>query len=807
MNIANLRSPVLALWLLFGPGILLLLSQPEIVTERIRNNQISQSVSDSEVSGLLSSLLEDGSWNDIDYSNTTGTNWNPVNHSSRLLKICRAYNKPASIHFGKPEVISAILKILDFYILKSPVSSNWWYNAIGAPLNFGPALVLMKRDDGAGIEESQLEYYANMLLKFYSESSVIWPFSTTGANKIWLLTSSVNKACIFNNDIVLEENFQSAFEEIEIMEGRSEGIKADFSFHQHGPQLYSGGYGSSFMSYISDFALLSAGTKYQMSAAKMHIISDALIEGYQWFIHRTAFDFGAIGREISRPGNGSSVSLRNSVNRFRSVNMPRAAELTSFVDFINSQTPFQSPGNRHFWKSDIMVQHGTDFYLSARMPSNRTTGSERMNNENLKRKWFPWGTTCIMVEGDEYRNIYPAWDWAKIPGVTSVNEEVQGLPITGSTYNTSESEFAGGVSNGTFGMAAYDYSWDGVKGRKAWFFSPEAMYCLGAGINALKSSDVITTVNQCYSSGRIDAATLTHKTEVDNSEMNYENNLKWLYHDRVGYYFPAGGNITVKNIEQTGRWSDINLSQSDEPVTHKIFSTWFSHGKRPVKASYQYIVAPSMSIPQFENWIKYCPLRMVINTPDIQAVCDINAGIWGIAFYKSGTVTLGPGIFITSDQPCLLLVETNIIQSSFKFTIADPTASRQTVNLKITKRLNGPSATINHDNSTTISIELPSGDNAGKSLPLEYTSESSVNSLSQARIIAYPNPSNDGFYLSNASSISGISVFDQNGKLLHNSGKPLYYKIGQNWDPGLYIIRAVYDNLESKNQTVIKCAD
>lgn len=798
----------LFVFLLFsGPGMQGLLSQPSLITERIRENQISQSVSDSEVSGLLSSLNEDGSWTDIDYSSQAITNWPPVNHSARLLRICRAYNKPASIHYRNPEARVKIMKILDYYIAVSPASSNWWYNAIGAPLNFGPALVLMKTGDEYGIEKLRLEFYADTLLNYYSESAVKWPFSTTGANKIWLLTSSVNKACIFDNDDVLEENFESAFEEMEIMPGSEEGIKTDLSFYQHGPQLYSGGYGTSFMAYISDFAVLSAGTKYSMSETRMNLISETLLEGYQWLIHRSAFDFGAIGREISRSGAGSSISLKNSVNRFRSINAPRGDELTAFVNFINGNTPFQNPGNRHFWKSDIMVQHGADFYLSARVPSKRTIGTERMNNENLKRKWFSWGTTCIMIDGDEYRNIYPAWDWAKIPGVTSVDEEVQGLPISGSTYNISSSEFAGGVSNGTFGLAAYDYSWDGVKGRKAYFFTPEAMYCLGSGISALKTPDIITTVNQCYSSGKVTACSLTGKTDIDNCELSYSNDLKWVHHDRTGYFFPSGGDITIKNMDQTGKWSDINLSQSDEPVTYKVFSTWFNHGQRPQGASYEYIVAPSMESAEFENWIKYCPLKLVMNTPDIQAVKDINAWVWGISFYRAGMLSLGPGISVSTDQPCLLLVETNIIQSIFRFTIADPTATRQVVNLKISKRLNGPTAVINPDNSTTLTIDLPSGDEAGKSLSLEYKSETSVNPLSVARILAYPNPSTEGFFLTDASSISSISVFDQNGKLLYRGGKPASYRIGENWNPGLYLLKIVYNDQESRNQTIIKLTD
>jgi hypothetical protein len=303
---------------------------------------------------------------------------------------------------------------------------------------------------------------------------------------------------------------------------------------------------------------------------------------------------------------------------------PRQEELTNCLNFISGKSPFQSPGNRHFWKSDIMVQHGKDFYLSAKVPSKRTYGTERMNDENLKRKWLPWGATNIMTDGDEYRNLFPAWDWSRIPGVTSVIEDVPALPVTGSAYIISSSEFAGGVSDGVFGLAAYDFSWDGITAKKAYFFTPDAMYCFGADIKAEKSNPVITNVNQCYSSGDVIINNKRKKFAIIDKELN-SSDLMWIYHDRVGYLFPSGGNITVRNMDQTGSWHDINLSQPETPVAHKVFSAWIGHGNNPSDGKYEYIVVPSGNIAQFKKRVKKNPLTMITNTSDIQAVYDKNS--------------------------------------------------------------------------------------------------------------------------------------------------------------------------------------
>jgi hypothetical protein len=694
-------------------------SQIDTITGRLRNVLIAQAVNDREVSDLLKAAGKVGGWNDINYRDSSRTNWSPAEHPERLLRICQAYNKPGSIHFHSASLKESIRVMIHYYIEIAPVSDNWWYNAIGAPNNFGPVLVLMKTGDQYGFDQASLDSMAGKLLKYYDESAKIWPRSTTGANKIWLLKSSVYKACISNNGKVLRENFISAFEEARIMPGKAEGIKTDQSFWQHGPQLYSGGYGMAFLSDITFFGALAHGTEYAMTDPQLKVITDAVLDGFMWFVKGSAFDFGAVGRNITRLNSLSSNGLKTYLARLISMNAPRQEELTAAIRFIDGKAPFYDPGNRHFWKSDIMVQHGPGFYLSAKIPSKRTYGTERMNEENLKRKWLPWGATNIMNDGDEYRNIFPVWDWSRIPGVTSVLEDVFVPVQVFSAYIVSSCDFAGGVSNGKYGFAAYDYTWDTVSARKAYFFTPYGMYCLGAGIKAEKANPVITGINQCYSSGKVIIRDKQKGYTINDRVVTLHDPV-WIHHDRVGYFFPSGGNITVKNTDQEGAWHEINLSQSDKPVKHKVFSTWITHGNHPSGGKYEYIVLPSVDLREFESRIKSNPLRMIMNTPDLQAVQDIDAGIYGIAFYVPGTVELEPGLKLTSGDPCLLLLESLKISNGFRITVSDPTTLLTGIRLKISKNLTGPGVIGNEGDATVISWILPSGDEAGKSTGYEY---------------------------------------------------------------------------------------
>jgi len=365
-----------------------------------------------------------------------------------------------------------------------------------------------------------------------------------------------------------------------------------------------------------------------------------------------------------------------------------------------------------------MVHHGSDFYLSSRVPSLRTTGTETVNGENLKRKYLPWGATNIMVDGDEYFNIFPVWDWSRIPGVTSYLEKVT-VDSFGSPRLVSKSAYAGGVSDGSFGLAAYDYNYDGIEARKAWFFTPGAMYCFGAGINASKTLDVITSVNQCFSSGIVTGKNGIIKSVI-NSDLKLFKSTRWVYHNKVGYIFPSGGNITLKNMNQSGSWHEINSTLPVDTVTKKVFSIWLNHGISPSDSKYEYLVVPSESIDHFEKWIRTNPLKMILNSKDIQAVFDNYAKLYAVAFYLPGTIILEPGLTVTVDNACLVLIQNVNLGRSYKISVSDPTASLKDVNIRLTKKLTGPGSKINSDNTSTLKVILPIEEERGKTVSAEY---------------------------------------------------------------------------------------
>ena len=83
---------------------------------------------------------------------------------------------------------------------------------------------------------------------------------------------------------------------------------------------------------------------------------------------------------------------------------------------------------------------------------------------------FGDGSNFISLTGKEYFNIYPVWDWQKIPGTTVVQKPE--LPHWKEIAKKGLTDFVGGVSDGEYGAAAFDFAsaHDPLKARKAWFF-------------------------------------------------------------------------------------------------------------------------------------------------------------------------------------------------------------------------------------------------------------------------------------------------------------------------------------------------
>lgn len=639
------------------------------MTDRLVSSHLETKVDELVVSGYMNAIRPDGSFPDLDYITVHEGAFFPAGtHLKRLKSMAIAYRKPGGGFYSSKKLLNRIVAGIDYWYKVRPESKNWWFGDIGAPQDYMVPLLLLK----GKISKKQLLHYSSYLRDLTGNKG------HKGKNRTWVSSVTIHKGCIEDNIDLVRIGFESIASTIEIVPGQGdEGIKIDGSFHQHRPQLYSGGYGLSYVDDIAYYLQLVKGTVFDayFTPEKKEIFINLLLEGHRLLGYRGTFDFGSIGRNISRQEGLSNISSAT-LERMEENDLQHAADYSAWKEHL-SGAPFPTPGNKHFWKSDIMVQHGANYYLSAKVISTRTNGTEMLNNENLKGYNLPLGTTNILTSGKEYEGIFPIWNWNKIPGTTAV-QHPDSARLQGYLFGLNE--FGGGVSNGKNGVIAYEHCYRGVKANKAYFFMDDVLLCLGAGITSDAPEEVVTTVNQCF---------FTDKMIVGgegNSTIYKENasikNPIWVHHDKVGYLFPLGGEVTVNSQKQSGSWKDINISESDEEVSDAVFNLWIDHGKKVKDGEYAYMVVPDKSLEDFQSFVATQNYKIIENSVTVQAV-KLNHQ-YAVVFYRPGMVQLDSGLTLTTDKQVIVYLEQK--ENGYDIWAADPLYKQREVCLALNGR-------------------------------------------------------------------------------------------------------------------------
>lgn len=392
----------------------------------------------------------------------------------------------------------------------------------------------------------------------------------TGQNAVWVATVHLMIGLLQKNAAILERASNTI--KAEVVSTPHEGIQADYSFHQHGGQFYSGGYGKGFARDISNFISVLHGTKYAFPKEKIDIFSAYILEGLQRATYKSTLDYSTLGREISRNQEAGRVGQLAAVcNELIPLNLPRRAEFEAMAARLEGSSSQPLTGNRHFWKSDFTTHHAPGFYSSVKMASSRVRATESGNNENLKAWYLGRGVHFIFRNGKEYEQIFPVWDWQRLPGTLA--EQKGPLPLfTWGVGAEGKKAFAGGVSDGRYGATAYDYSYDNVTAKRAWFWFEKEIVCLAAGISCSTGNAVYQSINQCLQKGEVTVGSNGMRSQKMTTGQRTASDIKWVHHDSITYFFPQPKTVVVKAENQTGSWKDINnqVSYSGEAISRPV---------------------------------------------------------------------------------------------------------------------------------------------------------------------------------------------------------------------------------------------
>lgn len=245
--------------------------------------------------------------------------------------------------------------------------------------------------------------------------------------------------------------------------------------------------------------------------------------------------------------------------------------------------------------------------------------------------------------------------------------------------------------------------------------------CLGAGIKSNPNLPAYTTINQAHLSGDVSINQGGAAKVIAQGKRDFEN-VKWVYHDKVGYIFPEPSTVNLSNAAQQGRWSDISAAKtaSSELVSLDVFLLGIDHGNRPRSASYQYIVVPGVTHDELAtSSANNRNIRVLSNTPDLQGVIHNRLGICQLAFYKAGEVEISDGYKVKMDSQGMAMLKMNGNRIK-ELSVSDPSRKLTRVNLTVTgiyskRGENFITIPDNAKNSTLFIIDLPTDVYAGSS--------------------------------------------------------------------------------------------
>jgi chondroitin AC lyase len=489
-----------------------------------------------------------------------------------------------------------------------------------------------------------------------------------------------------------------------------EGIQTDGSFHQHGPQIQFGNYGLAYVGDMIKWIRMLRQTPFYFDETKMTILRNYLLEGQQWIVWKNQMDISACGRQLFvNAQKGKAKNLSNDFLQMETLDPDFAPIYRKANNYENLS------GNKHFWRSDFQVQRTPDYYFSIKMCSDRVIGAESCNSENIRGYYLGDGATYLYQSGKEYENIFPFWDWKKMPGTTTHQDHKELPVLTASDYRI-VSNFVGGVSDGKNGIAAMDYNRDGISAKKSWFIFNNQIICLGAGITSSTGIPVTTSINQSFLNGDLIVKTnVEEKLPAESSETLLS---RWILHDGAGYYLPEGGNLKFETKTVTGSWNRVALMYKDEPVRAEIFKLWLDHGSNPSGKTYAYFVIPQATRAVMEQLDAKPAFRILSNDISSQSVVSTDQTLGGIIFYRAGKSELFGGI--ATDQPCVVMVKRE--SNGLTISISDPTQKLNQIQLtsKGNYQTTNPLVTgSSSQGNSTLKVSLPKGDEAGKTVLID----------------------------------------------------------------------------------------
>lgn len=620
------------------------------------------------------SVRDDGSWADIDYASQARSGWAPLAHWQRMRAMVITAARLGASEQGRAQLLDATHRAFGYWIAHDFQCPNWWYNEIGIPKEVGAVALLL----GEELQPAELAYTTGVSLARY-------PIRLTGQNKVWLAGNALMRGLLLGDEAIVREAVDAIWNEVRV--STTEGIQPDFSFHQHGPQQQFGNYGLSFAVETARWALILRGTGWQLADEQLAVFRRYLLDGQAWVSWRGAMDVSACARQLMPRSPRSKTTMAARVMRQAAEFDPAEAKVyRAFVARNQPGAPNDLVGNRHFWRSDYLVHRRPAFYATLKMSSNRVIGAEVVNSENLSGYHTGDGVLLLYRDNGEYEDIFPVWDWRKLPGVTCAEG-----PLPSFKTAAVPRDFVGAVSDGEDGCAVLDYQRDGVCAKKGWFFAGDTIVCLGANIRGPAEAVTATTLNQSVLRGDVTVRRGTAVRTVGAGRHDMAG-VSEVEHDGWRITLLDGGELKLQTGPVTGNWHRVfdNPEAPTADVTKNIFLLWLDHGRGPSAAHYAYRISPVTA--------NDASVRVLANSGAVQAVA-LSGSKTAVVFWSAGEFGLPDRRRIAVSDPAVVLVGPKTLR------VVDPTQKLRVVHVAV--------------DGQTREVQLPEAGLAGTAVEME----------------------------------------------------------------------------------------
>ncbi|HEU4903296.1 MAG TPA: chondroitin AC lyase, partial [Flavisolibacter sp.] len=340
-----LRTTVVFLFFLFS--FQCAVAQSDTILNRYQRHLLAGATVPANSNELAASLNGNGQWSDIDYQDKERGAWKPAIHLRRLRDLALAWANPASSFYQQPSIRDAAGKALDHWIQKRYKCPNWWHNEIGVPQLMRDIIVLLQPALSAQQREGALEVFA----QYKSNTNL------TGANLTWTADLGLHYGALTRDLELIRKNRDLLTNEIKIT--TEDGVQPDYSFHQHAKRLQMFQYGGAFLIENVRLAWELRGTALAFPKEKIDLLTDFVLNGWQWMARGIHTVPGTMDRSASRKNAMHAADIRPIIPYLIDLVPEKRSEFNRIASHQNGNGALN--GFRSFPYSDFTAYQQDDF--------------------------------------------------------------------------------------------------------------------------------------------------------------------------------------------------------------------------------------------------------------------------------------------------------------------------------------------------------------------------------------------------------------------------------------------------------------